>query len=149
MLKQILTRAIFALKTPSPDGSKHYQSGWDDGLEAAIDAVARVFDQLPPPADRAAVLLWAADQIEEAQHRRDDIVDDALGFLDNNTEQQHLAVHRAGKLLRRLAAEAPPSPCGRSQAISSPCSAGDWCCQGPVAEASEPATQIDETQSGK
>jgi hypothetical protein len=34
-----LTRAIFALKSPPPDGSDHYRSGWDDGLEAAMDAV--------------------------------------------------------------------------------------------------------------
>lgn len=32
-----VVRAIFALKTPSPDGSTHYQSGWDDALEAAMD----------------------------------------------------------------------------------------------------------------
>jgi hypothetical protein len=34
-----LTRAIFALKDPPPVGSPYYQNGWDDGLEAAIDAV--------------------------------------------------------------------------------------------------------------
>lgn len=43
-LKQTLTRAVFALKTPPPDGSRRYQAGFDAGLEAAIDAVARVFD---------------------------------------------------------------------------------------------------------
>ncbi|MFI2081487.1 hypothetical protein ACH43Y_14205 [Streptomyces rubiginosohelvolus] len=32
-------RAIHALKSPTPDGSPHYRSGWDDGLEAAMDAV--------------------------------------------------------------------------------------------------------------
>lgn len=32
-------RAIHALKSPTPDGSRHYRSGWDDGLEAAMDAV--------------------------------------------------------------------------------------------------------------
>lgn len=36
-LAQHVTRSIFALKTPSPSGSGHYQSGWDDGLEAAMD----------------------------------------------------------------------------------------------------------------
>ena len=62
-LKQILTRAVFALKTPSPDGSKHYQSGWDDGLEAAIGAVAEVFDQLPSAvsATTTQALLGAAE----------------------------------------------------------------------------------------
>lgn len=38
-LTKHLVRAVFALKTPSPDGSEHYRSGWDDGLEAAMDAV--------------------------------------------------------------------------------------------------------------
>lgn len=33
-----VARAIFALKSPQPPGSEHYRSGWDDGLEAAIDA---------------------------------------------------------------------------------------------------------------
>jgi hypothetical protein len=33
-----VTRAIFALKSPVPPGSEHYRSGWDDGLEAAMDA---------------------------------------------------------------------------------------------------------------
>ena len=46
-LKQTLTRAIFALKDPMPPGSGHWQAGFDDGLDAAIDAVARVFDTAP------------------------------------------------------------------------------------------------------
>jgi hypothetical protein len=33
-----VVRSLFALKDPKPDGSKHYQSGWDDALEAAMDA---------------------------------------------------------------------------------------------------------------
>lgn len=37
-LAKHVVQSIFALKTPSPDGSKRYQSGWDDGLEAAMDA---------------------------------------------------------------------------------------------------------------
>ncbi len=46
-LKQTLTRAIFAMKSPPPHGSSHYQTGFDVGLEVAIDAVARVFDTAP------------------------------------------------------------------------------------------------------
>jgi len=71
-----------------------------EAFEAAVRANER------GGATRAALLSEAADAIEEAQHRRDDLVNDALGFLDNNTEQQHLAVHRSGKLLRRMAEEA-------------------------------------------
>lgn len=37
-----IVRAIFGLKSPPPAGSPHYRSGWDDGLEAAIDAVKSV-----------------------------------------------------------------------------------------------------------
>lgn len=37
-----VTRAIHALKTPPPSGSPHYRSGWDDALEAAIDAARGV-----------------------------------------------------------------------------------------------------------
>jgi hypothetical protein len=32
-----VVRSLFALKDPKPDGSKHYRSGWDDGLEAAMN----------------------------------------------------------------------------------------------------------------
>lgn len=37
-LAKHVARAIFALKRPAPPGSEHYRSGWDDGLEAAMDA---------------------------------------------------------------------------------------------------------------
>ena len=54
-LAKHITRAIFALKTPSPGGSQHYQSGWDDGLEAAMDAARdAVLSVLPAPVDRGA-----------------------------------------------------------------------------------------------
>jgi hypothetical protein len=67
-LAKHVTRAIFALKTPSPDGSKHYQSGWDDGLEAAMDAARdAVLAVLPEPADRPAILREAADRIDETR----------------------------------------------------------------------------------
>ena len=50
---QHVTRAIFALKSPAPAGSEHYRSGWDDGLEAAMDAtrhavLRRMADETPP-----------------------------------------------------------------------------------------------------
>ncbi|MFI0967130.1 hypothetical protein ACH4S8_37950 [Streptomyces sp. NPDC021080] len=37
-LARQVARAIFALKSPAPAGSEHYRSGWDNGLEAAMDA---------------------------------------------------------------------------------------------------------------
>lgn len=59
-----VTRSIFALKTPSPDGSKHYQSGWDDGLEAAMDAARdALVAVLPATTEHEA--LW------NELHRRD------------------------------------------------------------------------------
>ncbi|WP_435643830.1 hypothetical protein ACR9VJ_26245 [Streptomyces sp. H49] len=61
-----VTRSIFALKTPSPDGSTHYQSGWDDGLEAAMDAARdAVLAVLGEQADRAAVLRELIAKAEE------------------------------------------------------------------------------------
>ncbi|MDX3034954.1 hypothetical protein [Streptomyces scabiei] len=52
-LAKRVTRAIFALKSPAPPGSEHYRAGWDDGLEAAMDAardavVDRVAAETPP-----------------------------------------------------------------------------------------------------
>lgn len=43
-LKQRLARAIYALKSPAPSGSEHYRSGWDNGLEASIDAARTALD---------------------------------------------------------------------------------------------------------
>jgi hypothetical protein len=43
-LAKHVTRAIFALKSPAPPGSEHYRSGWDDGLDAAIDAAREAVD---------------------------------------------------------------------------------------------------------
>lgn len=43
-LKSRVTRAIHALKSPEPDGSQHYRSGWDDGVDAAIDAARDALD---------------------------------------------------------------------------------------------------------
>lgn len=83
-MKQILIRAIFALKTPSPDGSPHYQSGWDDGLEAAIDEVSRVFDQV------AAVRTGTPMSTEEISAR--------------------IALKRAEPAFRNLAAALEPRP---------------------------------------
>ena len=60
---QHVTRALFALKTPSPDGSTHYQSGWDDALEAGMDkARDAVLEVLPPapglnPGEHRTVLM--------------------------------------------------------------------------------------------
>jgi hypothetical protein len=59
---QHVTRAIFALKSPAPSGSEHYRSGWDDGLEAAMDAARdAVLSVLPASLDRGAVLREAED----------------------------------------------------------------------------------------
>lgn len=85
-------------------------------LRSMADEQPPVAPVVPPaPTSRAAHLLEAADIIEAAQHERDDLVNDALGFLDNNTEQQHVGVHRAAQVLRRLAAvpaaeEQPETP---------------------------------------
>ncbi|MEU8840004.1 hypothetical protein AB0D97_12855 [Streptomyces roseus] len=38
------TRAIHALKRPDFAGAQYYRAGWDDGLDAAIDAVRDALD---------------------------------------------------------------------------------------------------------
>jgi len=104
----------------------------------------------PAPADRAAILREAADAIEEAQHLRDDTVNEALGFLDNNTEQQHKAVHRSSALLRRMAdaASGPGGVAGETQpepafAPGMPCEHG---CRAAADELTR-ETQQDEMQA--
>lgn len=37
-VREQVARDIHQLKTPAPDGSDHYQAGWDTALEAAADA---------------------------------------------------------------------------------------------------------------
>ncbi|WP_329308352.1 hypothetical protein [Streptomyces microflavus] len=59
-IQQAAIRAIHALKSPTPDGSRHYQSGWDDGLEAAIDAAR---DGIEGP---ARDLLAEVDRLRKA-----------------------------------------------------------------------------------
>lgn len=44
---QAAVRAIHALRSPAPEGSEHYRSGWDTGLEAAMDAVRDLAPAVP------------------------------------------------------------------------------------------------------
>ncbi|MFF1499722.1 hypothetical protein ACFVZR_07560 [Streptomyces sp. NPDC058316] len=57
-------RAIHALKFPPPDGSQHYQAGWDAGLEAAIEAVQDAFEQAPALAVGRQVLGTETAEVE-------------------------------------------------------------------------------------
>lgn len=84
--RQAVTRAIYALRNPPPDGSQHYQSGWDAGLDAAMetarDAIERHGDTLLAEVDRlrarvaelearpsrAEVLREAADTADQMGH---------------------------------------------------------------------------------
>ncbi|MGV9756964.1 hypothetical protein ACWDUC_14255 [Streptomyces tricolor] len=98
-----VTRAIFALKTPSPDGSTHYQSGWDDGLEAAMDAARdAVLAVLPEPVDRAAVRAEALGEGADA------VAADRTATIPVHTAWAR-GMTRAEELLRRLAGEPPAS----------------------------------------
>jgi hypothetical protein len=87
-LAKRVTRAIFALKSPAPSGSEHYRAGWDDCLEAAMDAardavVDWVAAETPPAETQTAAavvarvlavaevieangITWAADSIRRA-----------------------------------------------------------------------------------
>ncbi|MCX0246435.1 hypothetical protein [Streptomyces drozdowiczii] len=264
-----LTRAIHALKSPPPEGSQHYQSGWDTGLEAAIEVVRGFYDQptAPPAADLRDRIVRALDEcrtlvpaaqadavlavlptsgpcscgghfplhhlhadthepasapvapadrpadrraryaaairdndgwvLDGGQHMVDAVMavadaeqaalradlarakDDraywyhelksaeakverlradrattlreAADRVDNEELPQDYVdmfdngARWAARLLRRLADEAqPPAPCGRSDSIPTPCSAGDHCCQDAVA-AQQPETEASVT----
>lgn len=63
-----LTRCTPARPSPSPTpaGSPHYRSGWDDGLEAAIDAArAALLDHLPLGDEYEHVWVTALDGNDE------------------------------------------------------------------------------------
>jgi len=68
-----VTRAIYALKSLPPPGSQHYRSGWDDGLEAAIDAARDAVLAVLPDTSRAAVLREAIDVAREEGHRLEEV----------------------------------------------------------------------------
>jgi hypothetical protein len=90
-----VTRAIFALKSPPPPGSQHYRSGWDDGLEAAMDAARDALAAvLPASVDRADVLRWAADHLARQA--------DELWVPGTKA---HTVMHADAAELRRVAAE--------------------------------------------
>ncbi|BCM70899.1 hypothetical protein EASAB2608_06233 [Streptomyces sp. EAS-AB2608] len=96
-----VVRAIFALKTPSPDGSQHYRSGWDDGLEAAMDAARdAVLAVLPETVDRAAVRAEALGEGADA------VAADRAATIPVHTAWAR-GMTRAEELLRRLAGEQP------------------------------------------
>jgi hypothetical protein len=91
-----IVRAIFGLKSPPPAGSQHYRSGWDDGLDAAIDAAKNATpesDETPARLTDAerAMLRYALGLAEERMFSRG----------DEFTDEDEAAV----KSLKRLAGE--------------------------------------------
>jgi hypothetical protein len=114
------------------------------GAYAGAAALREERDRLR--ADRAVVLREAAEIIEQVQHQRDDVVNDALGGLDRITEAEHRAVSRAATTLRRAAAEvqqAEPS----KPAVAYTGKGRTWClaCPHPVDE--DVPLNADETQT--
>lgn len=104
-------RAIWALKTPSPTGSEHYCSGWDDGLDAATDAARdAVLAALPAHADRAAVLRKAADVLGAWEPPSDE------GWTYSQRARYEDGVEDAAEKLRRMADECPQ--CGDAGACN-------------------------------
>ncbi|MEW2267874.1 hypothetical protein, partial [Streptomyces sp. NPDC047868] len=108
-LAQHVARAIFALKTPSPDGSQHYQSGWDDGLDAAMDAARDAVLGLLSRAAEPATSVAASDAsangpgagvaapIDRAALVEEKLQIDAprLHFTDRAAEEHRLALSEA------------------------------------------------------
>ncbi|MFE2973355.1 hypothetical protein [Streptomyces sp. NPDC059258] len=80
-VQQAATRAIHALKSPTPDGSPYYQSGWDDGLEAAIDAAR---DALEGP---ARILLAEVHRLR-AELEQNTVVMRAVSRQRDTAEQE-------------------------------------------------------------
>ncbi|WP_434744641.1 hypothetical protein [Streptomyces sp. A-14] len=97
-VQQAATRAIHALKSPTPDGSPYYQSGWDDGLEAAIDAAR---DGVEGP---VRTLLAEVDRLRKSVAD----ADDRVSFLERNTLpdlHRQIEHHKGGKARWRKRAE--------------------------------------------
>lgn len=97
-VQQAATRAIHALKSPAPDGSRHYQSGWDDGLEAAIDAVR---DGVEGP---ARTLLAEVDRLRARVAE----LEEQERFQERNTLpdlHRQIEHHKGGKARWRKRAE--------------------------------------------
>lgn len=61
-----IVRAIFGLKSPPPAGSQHYRSGWDDGLEAAIDAAKSASSEDDQPVFTPCTHLKSLHEAEHA-----------------------------------------------------------------------------------
>lgn len=86
-LAKHVTRAIFALKTPTPPGSEHYRSGWDDGLEAAIDAA------------RGEVLRWlAAEAQPETEEQPETPLEKRLRYSERRNDELRAECKRRGKI---------------------------------------------------
>ncbi|MCI3240257.1 hypothetical protein [Streptomyces spinosisporus] len=79
-----------------------YRKAWKEEQQRRVKAEAE-----QEPADRAAVLLEAADAIEARQAEIERQEQDEHGFLDHETELQGAAVRDMAAHLRRLAAGAP------------------------------------------
>ncbi|WP_228994355.1 hypothetical protein [Streptomyces sp. DH8] len=88
-IQQAATRAIHALKSPAPDGSRHYQSGWGDGLEAAIDAARDGVE------GAARILLAEVDRLRKA-------LSDATGQVAELEDDLGKAAAEAAALRQRL-----------------------------------------------
>ncbi|MFI5687855.1 hypothetical protein [Streptomyces sp. NPDC051636] len=115
---------------------------------------------LPAPTDQTAVLRDAADRIDATRAPFPIAVQNGITWA--TAELRRLAGEAQQDETRRCvcgepetpstvhrtdgpcyASEAQQEPCGRPSAIPTPCSAGDWCCEGPR------EAQQDPTQDGR
>ncbi|WP_228988618.1 hypothetical protein [Streptomyces sp. DH8] len=126
-LLRAAVRAIHALKSPMPEGSRHYQSGWDDGLEAAMDAVRdmdlAVARQLlgasaaaPPVEEQEPTpLRWGLDDV---MYGDDDTTTVLLSGPGREPYWLELDPERTAALRDALAGPAaPPAPADRAAVL--------------------------------
>lgn len=113
------------------------------GLEAAVDAISAMpaAPVAVPPADQPGLRKRIADVLADADGWKwapgyDKTKSPAYRGYRKRADAV-LAVLPApvdrGAELRRLAAETRQAPCGRPASLTTPCSAGDHCCEGPAA----------------
>lgn len=81
--------------------------------------------------ERIQPFVWHHGRLAAVEGSPEQFADAVLAVLPAPVDRG--AVLREAAELRRLAAETRQAPCGRPASLTTPCSAGDHCCEGPAA----------------